>query len=454
MLSIHPEAARNIEEKASKLLKKVRRGTLTQKEQDGFAADRFVSAHLTSEHIVGELVPSLSDQYGRTVAKFFKSGNQTWGLVNDDYEDLKSIVALLSKNAQVRKLLSEKFVEEEIFLWCRGRIRDGEQRTLTEYMEARARESVEQRSAWVPVALLDVEREFQVGNAVVRPVTSQMFDQMYAETVAQNRITEADARLLFDKLRKPMQGGAAVVIDVAAESRRAFELAVEAAETVIALLRAFSPAAFDPELTCACSPLGTEYQPIAKVLFIKGGEFAGYTNAPPGRSLGRWRLDNEWITEIKSNGLDDVARLVQLEKPSQFEQAVIDSHLLYSRSTMKSDLSDRLVYVLTSLESLFLKDGSEPIQQNLGERLAIGTAQSADDRLEVIRNTKAVYRLRSNYLHHGATHSDSQELKPFLLTACTGLELARKNAGRFKTVSEFCQALDRHKLGGSVSLSG
>jgi len=55
-------------------------------------------------------------------------------------------------------------------------------------------------------------------------------------------------------------------------------------------------------------------------------------------------------------------------------------------------------------------------------------------------------------LHHGSTSSDAHELKPFLLTACTGLEVARKNAGKFKSVSDFCAALDLYKLGGNARL--
>ena len=453
MLNIHPEAVRNIEEKATDLLLKVRRGTLNRSEGVSFSVDRFVSAQITSEDIVGEIVPSLSDQYGRTVAKFFNSGSQTWGLVEADYEDLKRLVSLISKNAEVRKLLSLSFLEDEVFFWCRARIRDGEQAGLTDYLKKRASESVKRCSTWVPVAFLDVEREFEVGNAIVRPMTAQMFDEMHQSTLAEGSVQEQDAKALYDKLRRQMQGGAAVVVDVFAESGRAFELAFDAAETVVGLLRAFSPAAFDPELVCACAPLGTEHQPLAKVLFINDGKFAGYKNAPPGRFLGRWQLDAEWITEVKNNGLDDVGKLVQLDCRSEFQQAVLDSHLLYSRSTMKVDLSDRLVYILTALESLFLKDGSEPIQQNLAERLAFSTVQKADERIEVIRNTKAIYKLRSNYLHHGAAPSETQEMKAFLLTACTGLEVARKNTNCFKTVTDFCKALDRYKLGGSARLS-
>ena len=452
MIEFHPEAARNIELKAMALLGKFRRVTLTRREGKSFPVDRFVSARITDKDIIGEIVESLSDQYGRTVAKFFKSGSQTWGLVESDYDDLRRLVALLSKNAQVRKFLSDTFLENEVFCWCRAQIRDGEKAGLTDHLKKRTSETVKRQCAWVPVALLDVEQEFSVGHAAVRPLTAQMFDEMHRFTLEEGNVNADDARVFYGRLRKKMQGGAAVVIDVSAERDRAFEIAFEAAEIVVGLLRAFSPAAFDPELVCACAPLGTEHQPLAKMLFIESGKFDGYKNAPSGRSLGRWRLDAEWAAELKNNGLDDVAKLVGLDQRTQFQQAILDSHLLYSRSTMKSDLSDRIVYILTALESLFLKDCSEPIQQNLAERLAVSTTNNANERMDIIRATKVVYKLRSEYLHHGSTSSDAHELKPFLLTACAGLAVARKNAGKFKSVSNFCAALDLYKLGGNAKL--
>jgi hypothetical protein len=58
------------------------------------------------------------------------------------------------------------------------------------------------------------------------------------------------------------------------------------------------------------------------------------------------------------------------DKLSRFKQRVRSSILAYSKGITLHDINDRLVYTLSSLEGLLLKNSSEPIQQNLGERMA------------------------------------------------------------------------------------
>lgn len=62
-------------------------------------------------------------------------------------------------------------------------------------------------------------------------------------------------------------------------------------------------------------------------------------------------------------------------------------------------LSSKLVAVLVALESMLLNDGSEPIQQNLSERIAFlfGPEKRSGIKKSVIR----AYSLRSKFIHHG-----------------------------------------------------
>jgi hypothetical protein len=81
-----------------------------------------------------------------------------------------------------------------------------------------------------------------------------------------------------------------------------------------------------------------------------------------------------------------VAALVASEGLSEFALRVRSSILTYSRGMTFPDISDRLVYLLSALESLFLKDTSEIIQQNLTERIAFVTVIEVDDRMRVVAN--------------------------------------------------------------------
>lgn len=72
---------------------------------------------------------------------------------------------------------------------------------------------------------------------------------------------------------------------------------------------------------------------------------------------------------------------------------------------------------LTVLESLLLKDGNEPIQKSLGERMAVLVGRTVDERLAVIKNVTDTYRLRSQFIHHGQSIGidDMQTLQTFMV---------------------------------------
>lgn len=255
-----------------------------------------------------------------------------------------------------------------------------------------------------------MEHEFTIGDSRICPITAQFLNDL--ELRSEGAVAQEDrehSRAYFQSLIKKMQGHAAVVIETDAEPVRAFELAMAKAEAAIGILRLFSQAALDPDLIYPCAPLGTEHLPIARAVFVADGQFAVATSQAASKSIGHWRLDADLIREIKGAGLDDTAALLKLQKPTTFQAAVLASHLRYSRSTMVDDLGDRLVYMLTAPESLYLKDGSEQIGHNLGERLAFATVHTGDEREKVIKNVKAIYKLRSNYLHHGAMISERNE---------------------------------------------
>jgi len=452
MESIHPEAQRHIDEQAFALLAKFKLYESVTASQPRFPSEKIPAATLFDEDFIGEPIEKITDTYGKVVAKFYYDGPKRVGLDEEDYTYLPKIVSSLQKVSVIRNKLSETFLEDHTFLWCRARLRDGYSGTLTEYLADQLSNVVRPRTAWIPIASFEVQQEFNVGNAIIRPIAAQFLKglQEQLEEKVPTRDTE-HVRRYFDKLRQQMQGHAAVVIETEAEPIRAFELAMEKAEDVIGILRLFSQAAFDPELLCPCSPLGTEHVPVARALFVADGKFGGARTQARTRSMSHWRLDAEEIQELKKAGLDDTAALLWLEKPSAFQNAVIESHLRYSRSTMVDNLGDRLVYMLTALESLYLKDGSEQIGQNLAERLAFSTAHTAEERETIIKNVKGIYKMRSDYLHHGVLISERNEIAKFMMTAYNALEIARLNCAKVTTVSEFCSAIDHYKLGGGRS---
>jgi len=103
--------------------------------------------------------------------------------------------------------------------------------------------------------------------------------------------------------------------------------------------------------------------------------------------------------------------------------------------------------MLSSLESVLLKNENEPIQQNLAERLAVFTAQELTERKTIIKLIKTVYGLRSKYLHHGHSSSELEIVSEFMACVWGFFMQLVNNVERFKTKEEFLIAIDDHKLG-------
>ncbi|HUW79646.1 MAG TPA: hypothetical protein VMV54_01980, partial [Acidocella sp.] len=110
--------------------------------------------------------------------------------------------------------------------------------------------------------------------------------------------------------------------------------------------------------------------------------------------------------------------------------------------------ADRLVYTCSSLESLLLKDMSEPIQQNLGERMAFLLTRNPTDRANIVGCVRQAYGMRSRYIHHRKAEIEESNLTSFTQYAYATLQVALSKLDNFKTSLEFLEEIDRIKFGG------
>jgi hypothetical protein len=80
---------------------------------------------------------------------------------------------------------------------------------------------------------------------------------------------------------------------------------------------------------------------------------------------------------------------------------VLDGLTVFSRSFLAKETSDKIIYMLVALESVFLKDTSEFIQDAISLRIAYMQNVSVAERKQIVADVKAVYKVRSQFVHHG-----------------------------------------------------
>lgn len=233
-----------------------------------------------------------------------------------------------------------------------------------------------------------------------------------------------------------------------AEPKRAYEVALRESERAIAALRVYHVAATTtPEVTSYCAVLGRENVEGVKHLEMEGGRVRSWGEQPAGGPVFNWHLSDDDIRKYTGSlGFDQVNRLLALKDRTKFQETLLDALLLYSRSTREKDLAGKLVYTLVAMESVLLRNDTEPIQQNVGERMAFINASTVEKRKAIIRNLKAAYALRSKFIHHGHTIEERETVWRFMIEAWAFFTNLAKASQRFETKEELIDHLEAMKL--------
>ena len=120
----------------------------------------------------------------------------------------------------------------------------------------------------------------------------------------------------------------------------------------------------------------------------------------------------------------------------------------FGRAALTPDLREKMIWYCAALESMLIRDSSEPILQNLSERLAMFAYDTVQERTDALKDVKAAYSLRSRFVHHGAEIDEGEVVNRF---AHHGIEVFRriiKSIHRFSRRVEFVAHIDRMKLSG------
>jgi len=349
----------------------------------------------------------------------------------------------------IRSMLSRSFIEKSLFTWISNRyIQKDTPNLFIEYLENEANEVVKTTTSWVPIANLETEVPFPISNSEVRPISKIMIEKWEANCASSPNSSRADVKTFFDDIRKKYQGLAAVVTSITAEPQYAYEYAIEEAKLVSSILGIFSGATLIPDVKCVSKIKGSELIEQATAIFDGGESDISLSSSMIDLSSAKsWRLSQRDIVEIRKCGLDTLSSLLSQNALNGFKKSVLNAALLYSKSAFTSDPVEKVVYILSSMESILLKNENEPIQQNLAERLAVFTAHKLKERKRIIKTVRSAYGVRSRYLHHGHTSSELKLIEDFMMCAWIFFIQLLENTERFDSQEEFVGAIDDHKLG-------
>lgn len=443
-LEFHPEAKNAIDERANALLTEVH-DYIKQQTRPSFTSQRHPAAHFTDEDIIGEVLSWDTDQYGKKLSVSFSKGDKTYEIGTQAYPKLNALIDLILKIKWVAKSVSNSFLEVAIVDWCRDQIGLTCTTNFSDFVIARCESTIRKFVIWVPIAHFETAVAFDFGPARIDTISKAMMDKR--EEAVRSRVKNIDPTKLEQCLsadRRRLQGLGAVIVTLTAEREYAFVRAVEVADTAIGLLRCFSFEAMTTRSSCPSAILGSDYIPSTTALsFEDDGAFTMSRRLMSQAT--HWQISKAQLDIFESHGLLEMGALLSEGTVTEFQRTLRSSLLAFSKGVTLPDVNDRLVYTFSALEGLLLR-GNEPIQQNIGERMAFILERDADARKAIVRNTKEAYQLRSQYIHHRISSAEEDVLETFARNAHGVLISALGYAGKFKTKNDLLDAIDDIKF--------
>jgi hypothetical protein len=449
VFELHPSARTSIEAVASDVFSSVRQIEVApQKDRGGgwWQPDNVTT--ITDNDIVGHpkmWVPQVS---GGRAFVFMWEGEYSFGLTNEDFGKLTKLIDAVLKVKWAATSISTAYVENLFLDWARGRLESRLEEPFCDLLLRKVADDITLRTVTVPIQHLAVEEVFQFGVARIIPMGSSYFNKVRNQLLEGNPEKAEDIDKFIGHLSNSMANCSAVEFEVLAEPGYAQEAALQRAGDAVGLLRFFSVATVASTMMSPVTMLDALTVPKFHVIIGGIDGDLRYSSGIGIKDVDYWRISKAEAKGYVEEGLDAVAGLLDLESLTDFERAVRSGILAFSRATTFPELSDRLVFAFSAIEGLMLKSASEPIQQNVGERVAFLTTSVPDRRQAIVENFRKAYKMRSQYIHHRLTATDEKELDRAFENIRAALVQAVANIKRFKTKDDFLAAIDRKKFGG------
>jgi hypothetical protein len=394
-MNIHENAKSSYNEKAKSSLGKV--VNIPYGERKPINLQLFNSGTISSKDIIGEVVIHYQDDDGLCGGFSFINNGANVGLIGPEYIEIQKMIESIVRNKGIKEVCSYKYVEDKFEKWFIDSIKKNETREFIEYLDQASVDDIKEYSIWIPIPFTTIEHDFAFGNMEFRILSERTIDEWFSREEVHMEIADKHDDYIL-RIKKEYQGYAFGVVKTVAVKERAKEIAYEKISDALSFIRIFVPANRNISKKSGLYEYGWKMNESEDYFVVnEKGECNGLAQAIRDTSL-MGHMSSDFIAMIVKSEFNG---LLCKEERTEFEQEIFNSILIYSKNTLKNDTFDRLLYILSALEMILLKNDTEPIQQNLSDRMAYACADTVDERMKIVDLVKKIYGIRSKYVHHG-----------------------------------------------------
>jgi hypothetical protein len=375
MIDPRPEAQAALNKRAEELLSRVQIFSFEKldRESPRFEPRIEIAGHIREADIKGPITSEEIDIKSNKVSKImFQSGSSMAGIEGEACDFFDALVTKALQCFQISLSVSYTTAKNLVREWLRLRFEEQTKSDFVHTFKEGVRNVVTTLEILIPIASLHIQSDFTLGKVNFRTITKEMVDKWHElkSSASQDPTTKTAVEEHLRRERQELQGLAAASVSLEAEPECAAAQALDLADDAVSFLSIFHPANLAPHLICHARPLGQEYIPRFKLFLTTTSGGITFKQGILKPFPDRWLIDDSMLRQINDLGLVKLSDLLTQDKPTEFQKKLLSVLLMYSRNSRERKPVEKLVYVLVALESTLLKNQQEPIQQNVGERLA------------------------------------------------------------------------------------
>ena len=444
MIEFHPNAKAAFATAAEDLLRSVKAYPETE-QHVGKKFNIHPKVVVPEGEIIGtpQITERSVDRTGTEVGRFWSGSNGRFGWAGDDYQQLKRFAERIARSTDLDGLVSEEFILDQAFAWLRETMEHKRSDSITDYISYRCSEEIKDHEFYIPLCRTYSSVNFAIGEVEFKSISKEFLDGWFPSQPLENPDMERRVRELENDTRAKFQATLAACVKIRAEAKAASQEALARTLRATALLRFLSIANWTSKVRSFTLPFGMEGSTGWHSFNLDSGVVKSLSSASVFEGPYEWVIDE---ARAELPGLLECLSDLASTQGTDFRKTLFDAMLIYSRNSTTTDPANKLVFILVALESMLLKDASEPIQGNLGERMAFLVGASLDARKNIVSTVKKTYAMRSKFIHHGQGIDDLEVFDAFLFNAWSSFVKLLELRDRFKTRLELIGKLDEMKL--------
>jgi len=410
-------------------------------------------------HFICNNLSDIQDR-GERRSKMISKENIVFSITDDSVDKFDEIIKEILKQNKNLEKFSEKYIEGKV----EGLIANILQNEISESTTKKKYDEIldelklydSEYRVLVPLTGIEVsEDKFSCGKINLLKGSPETISNIVLDIkniIALSKHTEEEKENIVNQIREQILSCLNKVTFseyiVKAEPIRAKERAIEETRRVIDVFRYSIPALYPDSHKIHVAIFGESCR-IARSIPIISTDVKDFTiQTDFVGQLYNYKLDDNTINVLKKIGVINIFNILKKDMSSMtdFELTLLNTIHWFSNHLIQAELENKLLSLITSLESLLTPKDCNPIGTALAEGVAIILGNTVEKRKKIKIRFKQLYNIRSGVSHGGrksVLESDIRELR-YIIGLVINFQIRQIN--NFNTQKDLLDWIEDKKL--------